>query len=185
MPSHSHSFTPSGTITMNAHSHGLNGHTHTFTPEGEVSRHDHLFLPKGKVESSFSGKTHSFYLPRSDGTIDVGILGGENVKKSFDSSNPRIEEYAGRDNDPSILLQWTDSGDVSCNFKGTEGYTDYAKPSFTGTTKSTGSNYRYTTSETSSSSFKGSAGITESNGSGTDFSIMPPYVVKYCFERIA
>ena len=37
MPSHSHSFTPSGTITMNAHSHGLNNHTHSFTPSGSVS----------------------------------------------------------------------------------------------------------------------------------------------------
>ena len=31
MPSHSHSFTPSGTISMNAHHHGLNNHTHYFS----------------------------------------------------------------------------------------------------------------------------------------------------------
>ena len=36
-----------------------------------------------------------------------------------------------------------------------------------------------------SSSFKGYGGTTSSNGSGTSFSILPPYVVKYCWERTA
>ena len=185
MPSHSHSFTPSGTITTNAHSHGVGEHRHTFTPEGTVSSHNHPFQPKGTVTSSFSGTTHSFYSPRADGTIDVGILGGENVKRSFDSSNPKIYEYAGRDNDPSILLQWTDAGTVSSSFVGSRNDTEYTKPSFTGSQGTTDGASGNTTSETATGLFKGSAGITESNGSGTDFSIMPPYVVKYCFERIA
>ena len=185
MPSHSHSFTPSGTISMNAHSHGLNGHTHTFTPEGKVSSHYHTLVPKGEIESSFSGKTHSFYSPRADETLDTGILGGENVKKSLSSSNPTIAEYAARDNDPSMLLQWTDSGDVRCDFKGTKTYTDDSSPKFIGTTTTTDGNSENTTSETSSGSFIGSVGTTGSKGSGTDFSIMPPYIVKYCFERIA
>ena len=185
MPSHSHRFTPSGTITMNAHAHGLNGHRHTFTPEGTVSSHSHTFTPAGEIGSSFSGTTHSFYSPRADDTIDVGILGGENVKRSFDSSNPKISEYASRDNDPSILLQWTDAGTVSSSFVGRRSDTEYTRPSFTGSSGTTSGNSEKTTSETASGSFRGSAGTTESNGSGTDFSIMPPYVVKYCFERIA
>ena len=36
-----------------------------------------------------------------------------------------------------------------------------------------------------SSSFTGTAGTTGSEGSGTSFSILPPYVVKYCWERTA
>lgn len=170
---------------MNAHTHGLNGHKHTFTPEGKMSSHNHPFLPTGTVTSSFSGTTHSFYSPRADDTFDTGILEGVNVDRIFSSSNPTIKEYAGRDNDPSILLQWTDSGTVSSNFVGTKTYTDDSSPKFIGTTTTTDGNVENTTSETSSGSFIGSAGITESNGSGTDFSIMPPYVVKYCFERIA
>ena len=185
MPSHSHSFTPSGTISMNAHSHGLNGHHHTFTPEGRMSSHYHTFTAEGTVTSSFSGTTHSFYSPRADDTIDTGILEGENVKRSFGSSNPRIKEYAARDNDPSILLKWTDSGTVSSNFVGTKTYTGYSSPEFIGITTTTDGNIGNTTSETSSGSFIGSVGTTGSKGSGTDFSIMPPYVVKYCFERIA
>lgn len=185
MPSHRHSFTPSGTITMDAHTHGLNGHRHTFTPEGNMSSHCHTFQSTGTVTSSFSGTTHSFYSPRADDTIDIGILEGVNVKKSFGSSNPKILEYAARDNDPSILLQWTDAGTVSSSFVGSRNDTEYTSPAFTGLSGTTSGNSEKTTSETASGSFTGSAGTTESKGSGTDFSIMPPYVVKYCFERIA
>ena len=53
-------------------------------------------------------------------------------------------------------------GTVSSSFSGTDGTTDSATPTFTGT-----------------------AGTTGSNGSGASFSILPPYVVKYCFERTA
>ena len=34
-------------------------------------------------------------------------------------------------------------------------------------------------------SFTGTAGNTSSFGSGTSFSILPPYIVKYCWERTA
>ena len=107
------------------------------------------------------------------------------MSRRYDSSNPRIQEYARRDNDPSILLQWTDAGTVSSSFVGSRKDTEGTSPSFVGSSSTTSGNNEKTTSETASGSFKGSAGITKSNGSGTDFSIMPPYVVKYCFERIA
>lgn len=42
-----------------------------------------------------------------------------------------------------------------------------------------------TASTTSTGSFSGSAGTTGESGSGTAFSILPPYVVKYCWERTA
>ena len=137
-------------------------HNHSFTPSGTVSSHYHSFLPKGTVTSSFSGTSHSFYSPRKDASESDGILAGENVNKSWNSSNPHTAEYAGRDWDPAIKLQWTDSGTVSSSFNGTRTDTNNSQPSFTG-----------------------SAGTTSSNGSGTSFSILPPYVVKYCFERTA
>lgn len=34
-------------------------------------------------------------------------------------------------------------------------------------------------------SFTGSSGTTETKGSGNSFNVMPPYVVKYCWERTA
>ena len=56
----------------------------------------------------------------------------------------------------------TAKGTVSSSFTGTAGTTGGTTPTFTGT-----------------------SGTTGSNGSGTSFSILPPYVVKYCFERTA
>ena len=52
--------------------------------------------------------------------------------------------------------------------------------SFSGTTESASGN-----TESTQPTFTGTAGTTSSNDSGTSFSILPPYVIKYCFERTA
>lgn len=168
---HTHNFRPSGTIQVNAHSHGLNGHKHTFTPEGTVGNHSHPFTPQGTVSSSFSGINHSFYSPRADDSFDVGILGGENVTRRFDSSTPKIYEYAARDNDPSIVLQWTDAGTVSSSFVGSRNDTEGTSPSFVGSSGTTSGNNEKTTSETASGSFTGSAGTTEGQNNNHNHSI--------------
>lgn len=43
----------------------------------------------------------------------------------------------------------------------------------------------YTPIGSVSSSFSGTAGSTETTGSGTAVSILPPYSVKYCWQRTA
>ena len=55
-------------------------------------------------------------------------------------------------------------------------------PSFSGIAGTTGST---TQGGTVSSSFTGNSGNTGVVGSGSSISIMPPYVVKYCWERTA
>ncbi len=57
--------------------------------------------------------------------------------------------------------------------------------SFSGTTSSTGGNSGNTTATTPSATFTGSQGTTLTTGSGTSFSIMPPYEVKFCWKRTA
>ena len=64
----------------------------------------------------------------------------------------------------------------------------YDTVSFSLTTNVSGSTTFVGTSGTTGSTtptFTGTAGTTGSSGSGTSFSILPPYVVKYCFERTA
>ena len=194
MPSHSHSFTPSGTITMNAHSHGLNSHTHTFTPKGTVS-------------SSFTGSSESTgqMSKNSEGSFQ-SVIRGVNVTATKTDNTP---------NDlGSTFKTWTTGCFSIGNSMSSFGFNfwtpDHQNPnsnpasmhidvshthtftpkgtvssSFTGTTNTTNGNNGDTTSETSSGSFTGIASTTGTSGAGTSFSILPPYVVKYCFERTA
>ena len=61
IPSHKHSYTPAGSVSVNSHTHSftpsgsVSSHTHSFTPEGTVAKHKHGFTPSGSVSSSFTG----------------------------------------------------------------------------------------------------------------------------------
>lgn len=138
-----------GSKTVTITSANLPTHTHTF-------EHTHEYTPSGSVSSSFSGISHDFYVCRADGLANMGLTAGINTIKSYSTSN-KIAEYAARDNDQSIKLQWTDGGTVTS--------------SFTGTKKSTTSQSTSTT---------GDGGF-----ANTAVNIMNPYIVKYCWERTA
>ena len=152
MPSHTHSFTPSGTITMNAHSHGLNNHTHSFIGiTGAMSAHStgwfEGFQPDGGPNSSsFPAFADGSTFTKGSGNTNTGV----------------------RNNNSSNATR------VNMNIAHTH--------SFSGTT---GGNSENTTSTPSTGSFSGTEGTTSSNGSGTAFNILPPYVVKCCWERTA
>ena len=113
-------------------------------------------------------------------------------------------------NMPSHTHSFTPSGSVSSSFSGVNhtiltGGADTGSGFFKSSTNTTaGTKLRWTygtdgswdTSSLSdsvswkdagsvSSSFKGYEGTTSPEGSGTSFSILPPYVVKYCWERTA
>ena len=134
MPSHSHTFTPSGSIKMDAHSHGLNNHTHDFSITVKGGNHRH--------------------------GISIGNYSD-------------TEEHGRNSPDPSRSAPtWT----YYSNYSGE------LSMSGNGTTKG---NSGITTSVTTTGSFKGSTSSTDTSGSGTAFSIMPPYIVKYCWERTA
>lgn len=186
MPSHSHSFTPSGTITMNAHLHKLNEHTHTFTPRGSVSSHNHSFTPNGDIsETTNLTGTLGPWVADSGSNERVGLIpsGWTGIFSKKESSiNTRFNEKYG-----------TGMGAMSVNidvnhshsFSGTKKNTENSTPTFSGTQDTTSSAASTVQSTTSTGSFSGSAGTTDSKGSGAAFSIMPPYVVKYCWERTA
>lgn len=150
MPSHNHSFTPAGTITMNAHYHGLNNHTHNFS---------------GRTEIMSDNSSGSFNARRSDilgasDTIDCGgNVSRDGLFKAYKSSSGEFSNGG---------VNYTINVQHSHTFSGT-----------------TGGSSGKTTPTTSTGSFSGTQGTTDSKGSGTAFSILPPYVVKYCFERTA
>ena len=148
-------------------------HNHSFTPKGTVSSHSHSFTPKGTVSSTFTGKavntgsmsansTGTLYDVQHQGkpsTIASGFASGTRVDGGNSSGSSTVSKITMN---ISHTHSVTADGTVSSSFSGTAGTTGSATPTFTGT-----------------------SGTTGSNGSGTSFSIMPPYVVKYCFERTA
>lgn len=160
MNSHTHSFTPSGSIKMNGHTHGLNSHTHSFSATtGSGGSHKHNV----EVYNSASGggKDWRRFPPSYDGE--------QNTYGSNSYSDTGYIQSAGSHTH-------TVSGTTGANSGNTASTTSTG--SFTGTAGTTGGT-------TSTGSFTGTAGTTGSKGSGQAVSIMPPYVVKYCWERTA
>ena len=188
MPSHSHSFTPSGTV---------GSHSHSFTPSGTVGSHTHTgpshshsFTPSGTVSShSHAMSSSSSYIGVSDVSSAGDLLKDDGDCGAYNATGHwRFRKY----------LFVGNTGNAQPSFSGTAGTTDAAgtgntgetAPSFTGTAGNTGetapsfSGTAGYTGETAPS-FTGTAGYTGSNGSGSSFSILPPYIVKYCWERTA
>mgnify|MGYP006920941820 CR=1 FL=1 len=158
---------------MNAHSHGLNNHTHTFTPEGTVSNHSHSFSWSGRHRHGIYQKdtpnlqSSSFPFPVINADSHINAYANASEINNYNPGGTRALAYS---NYETITV---------------EGTTNSSAPSFIGSKKTTEGNNTNTTSTTSTGSFIGSSGTTGTSGSSTAFSIMPPYVVKYCFERTA
>lgn len=160
MPSHNHTFTPSGTITMNSHSHGLNNHTHSFS---------------GGTDSPSKLKRLPIVGDRNGNNSTItNLLNGKYMKCNT------VRDFRGElTNHDKPWAAYAPTADVDYQLR----YFDIShNHSFSGTT---GGNSGETTSVTSTGSFSGTQGTTSSDGSGTAFSIIPPYVVKYCWERTA
>ena len=206
MPSHSHSFTPSGTV--GSHTHTGPSHSHSFTPSGTVGSHKHSFTPSGTVGShTHTGPSHSHSL--KDGTANVSTStstyithyirshdnyngltrAGSHLDENVESDKEKITITASSESKSTIsgsteAAGTGNTGATTPSFTGTAGTTGETAPSFTGTAGNTGAAGTGNTGETAPS-FTGTAGYTDANGSGSSFSILPPYVVKYCWERTA
>ena len=179
MPSHKHSFTPSGTV--GSHTHTGPSHTHSFTPSGTVSSHHHTgpshthSLKNGTANVATQTSTSITHYIRSYDDFRGGVKSGGHLDESVDSEKEKITITASSTSTSTI------SGSTEAAGTGNTGDT---APSFSGTAGTTGAAGTGYTGETAPS-FTGTAGYTDSNGSGSSFSILPPYVVKYCWERTA
>ena len=194
LPSHTHSFTPSGSVS--SHSHGLNNHTHSFTPSGSVSSHSHTMTHDHTVSiSGITGKEsehESFWWSGSHNHtsyVTQATQSNSATEGYYCQARDFKATYGSTTSDTTITVSGTCSGDHTHNFSGSgstssfQGSTGSTQPTFTGTAGTTGGNSGNTTSV--QPTFTGTAGTTGGTGSGTSVDKMPPYIVKYCWERIA
>ena len=158
---------------MDAHSHGLNNHTHSFSWSGTTGAMSGNSI--GDFQQAIRKVAITAYSPRpaendSDYVYTSGNFSLSSSKFSQDFWRPEHSGNAYKEDCKCLHL------DVS--------HTHTYRGSGT-TDKSSGA----TTSTTTTGKFSGIAGTTGSAGgtsSGTSsFSILPPYVVKYCWERTA
>ena len=160
LPSHNHTFTPSGTVKSTFTG---TSHSHTFTPSGTVSGGTYKFTGTEGTTSLDGQHSHTYTAPRTPEnklTPESGsyaVRGTSNLSTSIGGKHTH---------------SFTPAGSISVT----------TNPSFSGTAGTTGST---TQGGTVSSSFTGNSGNTGVVGSGSSISIMPPYVVKYCWERTA
>ena len=175
MPSHNHSFTPSGTVS--SHSHGLNKHTHSFSGSGTTGNesahesfswlgsHGHSFLglPSKKYDTVEKAFAPDYYNPGENYNLvpSVGRFSSTYNNVSYYEKTTLINMKKAIIQDSTISIKGTCTGDHNHSF------------SYSGTTGGASGN-----TENATPTFKGTAGTTGSNGSGTAFSILPPYVVK-------
>lgn len=126
--------------------------------------HNHSFTPSGSVSSTFSG-TAGTTKDISGSNFARFPIGWENSKGSLSNN------LAGRVSDRGITTQSSIEQDNEFTYHHLNLNLSH--------------NHSFTPAGTVSSSFTGNAGTTGSNGSGSAFNILPPYVVKYCWERTA
>ena len=177
MPSHSHSFTPSGTCKLESHKHSLNGHTHSYTPEGSVS----LSLSFKEMSGTIIGAGSTYMNAGSSNEIFASASGVFSVSGATKRHGIGTED--------GIDYNSVGGTRQSVTFSATPTL-DSASASFSGTASHTGSSYDDTGYSSPSSTFLGETGTTssyggDSNGNVSSFNIMNPYIIKYCWERIA
>lgn len=139
----------------------LPSHTHSFTPEGAVDSHDHGL---NNHTHSFSGKSSHSHGVASNNTYAADVAGfGYGVTAGVGGVGGATVKasFYTKDKAGNQLIQSTEVSISGTTGRATSN-TDSAEPAFTGT-----------------------PGTTGGTGSGTSFSNMPPYIGKYCWERVA
>lgn len=177
LPSHNHSFTPSGNVS--AHTHGLNNHTHSFTPKGSLN----------------STGTHT----HTRGTMNItSDIGDSNFLSIWTTSEKISETSSILANSPLYYTEFSDSYkttigtsgrfarlkfDASRNWTGVTSSNGSHTHTFTGSAGTTGGSSANTASTTPT--FTGTKGNTENTGSAEAVNNMPPYLSANTWHRTA
>ena len=170
MPSHTHSFTPRGTLSSGG------SHYHYFwnTDDPNITTSNPSKLTISNVVQDVNYNTPNAYVPSRFPIKFPYTTNANYVKVWSDGGSNGLGDHRWSNS-------WgTSTDDGPCKVTSWSGYHNHT---FTGSDGTTGEAWGNT--ESVSPTFTGNAGTTGPSGSGTAFSIMPPYVVKYCWERTA
>ena len=224
LPSHNHSYTPSGTIKSTFTG---TSHSHTFTPSGTIkstftgTSHSHTFTPSGTVSKTKAGGVISTNGIHSHGISDpghkhnipgywssfaggdydvlhrggIGTLTTNEVETGISilNSGSHQHSFSGIAHDHSFsgsagtTATATQGGTVASSFTGKAGTTGSTTQAGTVSSSFTGTEQTVSATQggTVASTFTGTSSSTGSVGSATAVNILPPYIVKYCWERTA
>ena len=202
--SHSHSYTPAGTVSK--HSHTLASHTHNF-------EHKHTTGNQSAHESFSGSASHSHQVYNDTGTTkplsyyNSQSGGGKSGYRYNVGSNAVYDDngYIYTDS-KTVTISGTCTGNHThttnslTNASGTAitntgvpstNISGETRPTFTGTAATltatqggsiSGGAYSFTGTQGTTSKATGNTGST---GGGTSHENMPPYLVKFCWERTA
>lgn len=231
IPSHRHSFTPAGSVSVTTNPTFTGSeHSHSYTPAGSVSvttnptfsgsQHSHTFTPSGTISittnPTFTGSAVNTggMSANATGKFLAGVnewYGSQSLNSnnfggniSYDINTKSTTECTGmRDGRPAYIVTLNVAHTHSVTAAGSISGGAYK---FTGTSMTTsatqggsitGGAYKFTgTAATLKAtqggsisggaySFSGTASNTGYTGGGGSHNNMPPYVVKYCWERTA
>ena len=190
IPGHAHSFTPSGTVgshthKIGAHSHGLNSHTHSVSLEGSTG------LPTSKNDLGTLITNTGGMSANSSGTLGLRSNNNSGLETQYCSRSGNIT-FLGTETSAAIgstsatnkTIYKGFSIDVSHTHNMEHLHRVTVSGSTAAATGSTANSSEYDSGSTQPS-FTGSAGITGYTGGGQAHNNMPPYIVKYCWERTA
>ena len=149
-----------------SHTHGLNNHTHSFTPSGSVKvttnpTFSGTEVTSGGMSDNSTGTLHMYARIKNDYTASSAKTG------AFKNSSIQNHHISGSGS--SLSLETLNINVAHTHAVTAKGSISGGAYSFTGTAGTTGA----------------ASGNTTATGSGVAFSNMPPYVGKYCWERVA
>lgn len=148
-----------------SHTHGLNNHTHSFTPRGNISVSTNPTFTGTAVTSAGMSQNSSGYAGVGDryGNGSARATSPFSYRYYQDGSSMQFGPSSNADS-TSLYMDISHTHSVTA-----EGLISGGAYSFSGTAGTTDT----------------ASGNTTATGSGTAFSNMPPYAVKYCWERTA
>ena len=141
----------------------LPSHSHSFTPAGSISGGAYKFTGSAVTSGAKSGSANgTFDIRLTDGGVldTVVAVSGACTKADVGSGYTYLAKHGGSSTGPANRVTISLSHTHSVTAAGT-------------------------ISITTNPSFSGTAGTTGSTGSGTAVDKMPPYIIKYCWERTA